>query len=283
MKRIFEKLFKKSPQQEIIEFSKLIISGESLSVCFTPSSYINYQLLSRFASWKDQFSEIKFYLPSSQLSFWGNIQLAENFSINSLEKIEEADKEFIINFSDEDSVLDILDTKVNCAIADIDNRYNLLFEPLLNSEVELVYKLEQFFEDSDFYNENLQLSLMIESNKDRFVLDIGNSVSGKKCLILIDNLKKDYSDEIFLVGAEIDTAEFVSLQKYPLQDLFEKYKMAVSGKVFFTDDADTARLFSIFGLDLIYIGKKKLDNIRCIDVMDNFEIKNSIPEIISRG
>ena len=282
MKKLLAKLFVKDPKVEILEFTKIIREGSDIAICFTDSCRINYKLIQQLASWKKQYEQISFYLPQKQVSLSQNVALISNYRSNSIEDIGSINSEFIINFSDDKKVLEILKTKVNSVIADIDNRFNLLFEPLFENEVELLLQLEDFFEEK-LDKVNLELSFKQENRIDSFILDIGNEISGRKCLTLIDNLKKDYSYEISLIGPEINTAEFVSLQKYPTQNIFEKYKMAVSGKVFFTDDEDVAMLFSYFGLDLIYIGKQKLDGIMQIDVMNNFEMKNAIPEILNRG
>jgi hypothetical protein len=238
--------------------------------------------LARLSSWSSQYDKLKLYIDRTQLKFWQTIIWPENFALYPSTQIAEAEEEFIINFSDDPEVLEILDSKLNCAISDIDNRYNLQFQPLLESEMDLVMTLENFFAEGDFFRSKLQLRESSIEPVKAFILDIGSTVSDKKCLTLIDNLKRDFQHEIYLVGPEFDTAELLSLQKYPMQNIAEKFSIASAGLVYFTDDEDNARLFDCFDLDLIYIGKQQIENVRCIDPLANFEMKNSISDIIKR-
>lgn len=283
MKNIIKKLFRKAPEVEIIDFSKLIQHGSKVSVVLADRAFINYRLIARLISWKNCFDEVKFYAGKDQFKFWESLVLPDNYKFYLLEELKSVDQEFVINFSDSAEVLNILDSKLNCAISDIDNRYNLLFEPLLDSEILHLKKLESFWPNEEFNEIKLDNQIVSEDLINAIVLDIGNNTNNKKCLNLIDNIKKNYKYEIYLIGPEFDTAELVSLKKYPMQNISEKYQIAIAGLVYITDDADSAQLFTRFGLDLIYIGKQKLEGVRTIDPMDNFELKSTIPEIIKRG
>ena len=283
MKSFIKNLFRQSPESEIVEFTQIIRSGERLAICGAENSYINYQLLSRLCSWQQCYQVITIYLPAQQVKFWQEVNLPENFEIKQRADLVEVEKQFIINYADAAEVLDILDKKPSCVISDIDNRYNLLFEPLMESELDLIIKLEDFFPEQKFSSRKLERSVIPSNPVNAFILDVGANVGGKKCLTLIDNLKKDFDPEIYLIGPEFNTAEFVSLKKYPMHNYSEKYSIAQAGAVFITDEAETAQLFFAFGIDLIYIGKEKLEGIRVIDPLTNFEMKSSIPEIIKRG
>jgi len=282
MKKILKKIFGKSPEWQVVDFTQQIRAAEEISVILADSAFVNYQLLARLSSWSSQYDKLKIYIDRTQLKFWQTIIWPENFALYPSTQIAEAEEEFIINFSDDPEVLEILDSKLNCAISDIDNRYNLQFQPLLESEMDLVMTLENFFAEGDFFSSKLQLRESSIEPVKAFILDIGSTVSDKKCLTLIDNLKRDFQHEIYLVGPEFDTAELLSLQKYPMQNIAEKFSIATAGLVYFTDDEDNARLFDCFDLDLIYIGKQQIENVRCIDPLANFEMKNSISDIIKR-
>ncbi|MFO7896606.1 MAG: hypothetical protein R6U84_06725 [Candidatus Cloacimonadales bacterium] len=283
MKKILQKIFGKRPAWQVINFTQQITASPEISILLAESGYVNYLLLSRLQSWSSCYRKLKIFVPTAQLKFWQAVSLPENFSLHPAAEIAEVENEFIINFSDASEILDILDQKKSCAISDIDNRYNLLFQPLLASEYELLLKLENFFEAVEFSTKKLERKPVQVEPVKAFILDIGHEVANRKCLTLIDNLKRDFQHEIYLIGPEFDTAEFVSLQKYPMQTLAEKFSIAAAGLVFFSDNEDTAKLFACFDLDLIYIGKQQLENVRNIDPLANFEMKNSISEIIKRG
>ena len=280
MRNILKKLFARSTQKEVVEFTKIIREGEQLAVCASEDIFINYQLVSRLCSWSNK--KIEIFFNESEVQFWKKVLLPENIKIKDISELSNVDKSFIINFSDDKETNNILVEKTNCVISDIDNRYNLIFEPFFDDEISLLMKLEDFFPECEFSFSILKMLDISVEPSNAFILDIANTVPNKKCLILIDNLKKVFDPDILLIGPEFNTAELVSLKKIPMSNIAEKYRVAFSGKIFITDNAKTALLFDKFGIKLIYIGKEKLENIITIDPLDNFEMKNSIADLLKR-
>ncbi len=282
MKRLLKKLFGQSTEKEVVEFTKIIRAGKQLAVCASEDIFINYQLVSRLCSWATYYMKIDLFFNENELQFWKKVSLPENLEIKNIADLSEVEKRFIINFSDNKETNNILEEKRNCVISDIDNRYNLIFDPFLDDEISLLIKLEEFYPEFEFGFTTLKMIDFPVEHSNAFILDIGNKVPSKKCLVLIDNLKKDFDPDIYLVGPEFNTAEFVSLKKFPMPNIAEKYRIAFSGKIFITDDAKTALLFDKFDIKLIYIGKEKLENILTIDPLNNFEMKNSIADLLKR-